>query len=112
MRRENNLIPKLHVRKDDTVKILSGDDKGKTGKVIEVFPKERKVLVDGINMITRHSKVSAKNPEGGRIRKPAPIFASKVIVVDPKKNVPTRVGRKVNSENKLVRYSKKTQEEI
>jgi large subunit ribosomal protein L24 len=112
MRRLNNQIPKLHIKKNDTVKVLSGDDKGKTGRVIEVLPQERKALVDGINMITRHSKVTAQNPEGGRIRKPAPIFVSKLIVVDPKKNVPTRVGRKMNDQNKLVRYSKKSQEEI
>ncbi|RZK26976.1 MAG: 50S ribosomal protein L24 [Flavobacterium sp.] len=112
MRRINNQIPKLHIKKDDTVKVLSGDDKGKTGRVIEVFPHERKAIVDGINMITRHSKVSAQNPEGGRIRKPAAIFVSKLIVVDPKKNIPTRVGRKLNTDNKLVRYSKKSQEEI
>jgi large subunit ribosomal protein L24 len=112
MRRSNNQIPKLHVKKDDTVKVLSGDDKGKTGKVIEVFPQERKAIVDGINIVTRHSKVSAQNPEGGRIRKPAPIFVSKLIVVDPKSSAPTRVGRKLNDKNKLVRYSKKSQEEL
>ena len=112
MRRLNNSIPKLHVKKDDTVKVLSGDDKGKTGRVIEVIPTERKAIVEGINMVTRHSKVTAKNPEGGRIRKPAAMFVSKLMVVDPKQNVPTRVGRKANASNKLVRYSKKSQEEI
>ncbi|MGZ5280792.1 MAG: 50S ribosomal protein L24 [Bacteroidia bacterium] len=112
MRRSNNQIPKLHIKKDDTVKVLSGDDKGKTGKVIEVYPQDRKALVEGINIVTRHSKVSAQNPEGGRIRKPAPIFVSKLMVVDPKNSTPTRVGRKLNAKNKLVRYSKKSQEEI
>lgn len=112
MRRVNNQIPKLHIKKDDTVKVLSGDDKGKTGKVIEVFPQERKAIVEGINIVTRHSKVSAQNPEGGRIKKPAPIFISKLMVVDPKSSTPTRVGRKLSAKNKLVRYSKKSQEEL
>ncbi len=112
MRRANNNIPKLHIKKDDMVKVLSGDDKGKTGKVLEVFPEERKAIVDGINIVTRHSKVSAQNPEGGRIRKPAPLYVSKLMVIDPKKSEPSRVGRKLNDKNKLVRYSKKSQEEI
>lgn len=112
MRRTSNQIPKLHVKKDDTVIVLSGDDKNKTGRVLEVFPKERKALVEGINIITRHSKVSAQNPEGGRIKKPAPIPVSKLMVVEPKSGKASRVGRQANAEGKLVRVTKKSGEEL
>lgn len=112
MRRTNNKIPKLHVKKNDTVKVLSGEDKGKTGRVIEVIPGERKAIVDGINMITKHAKPSAANPEGGRIKMPAAMPVSKLMVMDPKGGVPTRVGRRENNKGQLVRYAKKSGEEI
>jgi large subunit ribosomal protein L24 len=112
MRRTSNLIPKLHIKKDDTVKVLSGNDKGKTGRVLEVLPKERKAIVDGIAMVTKHSKVSAQNPNGGRIQVAAAIPVSKLMVVDPKTGTPTRVGRKANEEGTLVRYAKRSGEEL
>ena len=112
MRRTFNSIPKLHIKKEDTVMVLSGDDKGKTGRVLEVMPKERKAIVDGVNIQTRHSKVTAKNPEGGRIKSPAPVQISKLMVVEPKSGKPSRVGRKLNEEGKLVRVTKKSGEEL
>lgn len=112
MRRTNNEIPKLHVKKNDTVKILSGNDKGKTGRVLEVLPTERKAIVEGINMVTKHSKVTAQNPNGGRIKEAAPIYVSKLMVVEPKTGVPTRIGRERDDKGKLVRISKKTGEKI
>ncbi len=76
---------------------------------MEVFTKERKAMVEGVNIMTRHTKPNAKSPEGGRIEKPAPIFISKLMVVD-KSGQPGRVGRKLNDKGELVRYSKRSQE--
>jgi large subunit ribosomal protein L24 len=112
MRRTNNKIPKLHVKKGDTVKVLSGDDKGKTGRVIEVVPGDRKAFVDGVNIMTKHSKPTAKNPDGGRVKTPAAVHVSKLMVVDPKSGEPTRIGRKENNKGQLVRYAKKSGEEL
>lgn len=111
MRRKYNLIPKLHIKKDDTVRVISGDDKGKTGRVLEVFPEDRKAIVDGVNMVTRHTKPNAKSPEGGRIKMPAALPISKLMLMD-KHGKPTRIGRKLNAKGKMVRFSKKTGEEI
>ena len=96
---------KLHIKKGDTVKVLSGDNKGKTGRVIEVMPQERRAIVEGVNMVSRHTKPNAQNTTGGVIKKEAPITLSKLmLVVDGK---PTRVGRKLEN-GKLVRFAKKT----
>jgi large subunit ribosomal protein L24 len=112
MRRTSNSIPKLHIKKEDTVMVLSGDDRGKTGRVLEVMPKERMAIVEGVNIKTRHSKVTAQNPEGGRIKISAPVPVSKLMVVEPKSGKPSRVGRKTNAEGKLVRVTKKSGEEL
>jgi large subunit ribosomal protein L24 len=112
MRRKTNTIPKLHVKKNDTVKILSGNDKGKTGRVLEVIPKDRKAIVEGINMVTKHSNVTAQNPNGGRIKQAAAMYVSKLMVVEPKTGMPTRIGRDHDEKGKLVRISKKTGEKI
>ena len=96
---------KLHIKKGDTVKVLSGDNKGKTGRVIEVMPKERRAIVEGVNMVSRHTKPNAQNTTGGIIKKEAPITLSKLmLVVDGKA---TRIGRKLE-DGKLVRFAKKT----
>jgi len=100
---------KLHIKKGDTVKILSGDDKGKTGRVIEVMPKEARAIVEGINIISRHTKPNAQNTQGGIIKKEAPVAISKLMVVVGGKA--TRVGRKMEGD-KLVRFAKKTGEVI
>lgn len=82
----------LHVKTGDTVFIISGKDKGKTGKIVKVFPKKGKVVVEGINMVTKHMKPNAQNPQGGVVTKPAPMFSSKVMLFDEKAGKPTRVG--------------------
>ncbi|MGL4426038.1 MAG: 50S ribosomal protein L24 [Cetobacterium sp.] len=95
----------LHVKTGDTVFVISGKDKGKTGKVVKVFPKKGKVVVENINMITKHMKPSQINPQGGVVTKPAPMFSSKVMLFDEKTGKPTRVGYKF-VDGKKVRYSK------
>lgn len=99
---------KIHIRKGDTVKVLSGDSKGKTGKVLQVLPDKYRAVVEGLNIVTKHVKPSAKKPEGGIEKKEAPIHISNLMLVDPATGKPTRIGRKLNDKNKLQRYSKKT----
>lgn len=96
---------KLHVRTGDTVFVISGKDKGKTGKVTKVFPKKGKVVVEGVNVITKHMKPTQMNPQGGVVTMPAPMFSSKVMIFDEKAGRPTRVGFKM-VDGKKVRYSK------
>lgn len=84
---------KLHVRKDDTVVILSGKDKGKKGKVIEALPKKGKVVVEGVNKVKRHTKATQKMPQGGIITKEAPINSAKVMLVCPACDKPTRIKK-------------------
>ncbi len=105
MRRKHNAIPKLHIKKDDTVKVISGDSKGQTGRVLEIYPAERRALVEGVNKITRHTKPNAQHPEGGRIEKEAKIDLSKLMLMAG--GQPTRVGRREEN-GKLVRYAKRT----
>ena len=105
-------MSKLHIKKGDTVYVNSGEDKGKTGTVLKVLVKENRALVEGINIVSRNTKPSAKNPQGGIVKKEAPIHISNLNVVDPKTGKPVRVGRRRNSEGVLVRYSKKSGEEI
>ncbi len=105
------MYKRVKVKKGDQVKVISGANKGKEGKVIEVIRRTDRVLVEGTNMITKHVKPSATNPEGGIVTKEAPIHISNVMVVDNQGNA-TRVGRRRNTDGKLVRYSKKSQEEI
>jgi large subunit ribosomal protein L24 len=102
---------KIHIKKGDMVKVLSGDSKGKTGKVLQVDVEKYRALVEGLNMISKHTKPSAKNPQGGIIKKEAPIHISNLMLVDAK-GVATRIGRKLGEKGKLVRYSKKSGEEI
>ncbi len=105
-------MSKLHIKKGDTVYVNSGEDKGKTGTVLKVLVKEGRAIVEGINIVSKNTKPSAKNPQGGIVKKEAPIHISNLNVVDPKTGKPTRVGRRRNSEGTLVRYSKKSGEEI
>lgn len=102
---------KLHIKKGDTVFVNSGEDKGKKGRVLEVLVQEGRAIVEGVNMVSKHTKPNAESPQGGIIKKEAPVNISKLNVVDPSGN-PTRVGRRLNDKGKLVRYSKKTGEEI
>ncbi|MBK6444691.1 MAG: 50S ribosomal protein L24 [Bacteroidetes bacterium] len=100
----------MHIRKGDIVKVIAGDSKGSQGRVLEVLSATRKVLVEGVNLVTKHTKPNAKNTQGGIIKKEAPIHLSNVMLVDGKGNA-TRVGRKEEN-GKLVRYSKKSGEVI
>ncbi len=112
MERKFNKQPKLHIRKGDTVKVLAGDDKSKTGKVLEVFADKNRAIVEGINMVTKHQKPSAGKPEGGIKKMEGTINISNLMLVEPSNNKPTRTGRKLNEKGKLQRYSKKTGEFI
>ncbi|MEQ9426400.1 MAG: 50S ribosomal protein L24 [Cyclobacteriaceae bacterium] len=107
-----NKRKKLHVRKGDTVKVLSGNSKGKTGKVLEIYSAKGTAIVEGVNMVFKHVKPSAENPEGGRNKQEAALRLSKLMVVDPSTGEPTRIGRKLNDKGRLQRYSKKTGEFI
>lgn len=98
--------PKLHIRRGDTVMVMAGDDKGKTGEVLQVFPDKMRAIVDGVNIVKKHVKASATE-EGGIQEMPAPIHVSNLAVLDPKTKQPTRVGRKEEN-GARVRYSKKT----
>lgn len=105
-------MSKLHIKKGDTVMVLAGEDKGRTGRVLQVLVDKNKAIVEGLNMISKHVKPNAANPQGGVEKKEAPIHISNLNVVDPKSGKATRIGRRLNSEGKLVRYSKKSGEEI
>ena len=103
---------KLHIKKGDTVYVNSGDDKGHTGRVLEVLVKEHRAIVEGVNMVSKSTKPNAKNPQGGIVKKEASIHISNLNPVDPKSGKPTRIGRKKSSDGTSVRYSKKSGEEI
>jgi len=112
MERKHNKQPKLHIRKGDTVKVIAGDDKGKTGKVMEVIAEKRRAVVEGINMVTKHQKPSAGKPEGGIKKVEGTLHISNLMLIDPSTGETTRTGRKPNEKGKLQRFSKKTQQFI
>ena len=99
----------MHVKKGDKVMVISGKDKGKTGVILASFPKKDRVLVEGVNIVKKHSKPSQVNPQGGIINQEAPIHVSNVMPIDPKSGEPTRVGYKV-VDGKKVRVAKKSGE--
>jgi large subunit ribosomal protein L24 len=103
---------KLHIKKGDTVMVITGESKGQKGRVLTVNKDKEKAIVEGLNLVSKHTKPNAKSPQGGIIRKEAPIHISNLMLIDPSSGKPTRIGRKLNSKNKLVRYSKKSGEEI
>ena len=102
----------MHVKTGDTVKVIAGKDKGKTGRILKAFPKQQRVLVEGINMVKKHTKPSQANPQGGIIEQEAPIHVSNVMPLDPKTGEPTRVGYKVLPNGKKVRIAKKSGEPL
>ena len=102
----------MFVKSKDQVVVISGKDKGAKGKVIAAAPKTGKVVVEGVAMVTKHQKSRAQGQPGGIIKKEAPINMSNLAVLDPKSGKPTRVGRKAGENGKLVRYAKKSGEEI
>jgi len=103
---------KLHVKKDDMVIVITGKDKGKKGRVIAAYPRQNRVLVEGVNMVKKHQKPSQQYPQGGIIEKEAAIHASNVMLIDPKSGQPTRIGYKVLDNGKKVRVAKKSGEVI
>ncbi len=103
---------KLHIKKGDTVMVITGESKGQKGRVLEVNREKERALVEGVNLISKHTKPNAKSPQGGIIKKEAPIHISNLMLVDPTSGKPTRIGRRLNDKDKLVRYSKKSGEEI
>ena len=103
---------KMSIKKDDTVIVLSGKDKGKKGKVLEVFHKDAKVVVEKVNIVSRHTKPRKQGEQGGIIKKEAPVYACKVQRVCPKCDKPTRPAHKVLADGKKVRVCKKCGAEI
>lgn len=101
----------MHVKKGDKVQVISGKDKGKQGVILEAFPKKDRVLVEGVNIVKKHSKPSQDNPQGGIITKEAAIHVSNVMPLDPKSGEPTRVGYQV-VDGKKVRVAKKSGETL
>jgi len=97
----------MYIKRDDTVIVVSGNHKGKTGKILKVLKDDNKVLVQGVNLVHKHIRRSQQNPQGGRIQKERPLDVSKVQLVDPKTNKPCRVGFRFENGTK-VRYSKKS----
>lgn len=101
---------KFHIKKGDLVYVNAGVDRGKQGKVLEVLPEKERAIVEGINMVSKHTKPNAANPQGGIIKKEAPIHISNLNVIDPSTNEPTKIGRKLDEKGNLVRYAKKSGE--
>ncbi len=104
-------MKKFRIKKGDTVYVNAGNDKGKTGKVLEMIPEKDRAIVEGINIVSKHTKPNAKHPQGGIIKQEAGIHVSNLQLVDPSKGGPTKVGYKVE-DGKKIRYSKKSGEEI
>ena len=100
-------MKKLKIKTGDTVRIIAGDHKGTEGKVTKVFIEKNKAIVEGANMVSKHEKPSANNPQGGIVKKEAPIHISNLSLIDSKSNEATRVGKEVR-DGKKVRFSKKS----
>ena len=100
------------IRKDDTVIVIAGKDKGSQGRVLKVFPKEERVVVEGVNRVKRHTKPDIAHPQGGVVSKEAPLHVSNVQLRDPKTGKPTRVGFKMNDKGRKVRVAKGSGVEI
>ena len=102
----------MHIKKGDSVVVNTGESKGQRGRVLEIYRKKQRALVEGVNIISKHTKPDAQNPQGGIVKKEAPVHISNLMLIDPSSGEPTRTGRKYNDNKKLVRYSKKSGEEI
>jgi len=106
-------MAKLKIKKNDTVVVLAGTSKGKEGKVIKVYSATNRAIVEGVNMVSKHTKPNAANPQGGIIKQESSINISNLMLVDPKSGEPTRIGRKIDEKTgKLVRFAKKSAEVI
>jgi large subunit ribosomal protein L24 len=107
----------MKIRKNDNVMVVTGNDRGKTGKVLKVFPKQMRVIVEGINMRKRHTKANQKNPQGGILEKEMPIHISNIMILDPKSNEPSRIGSQIildekTGKKKRARISRASEEMI
>jgi large subunit ribosomal protein L24 len=102
----------MYIRKEDTVEVIAGDDKGTRGKVLRVLRAKNQVVVEGVNRVYRHLKPSKRNPQGGRLSKEMPVDASNVMLVDPATNKPTRVGVRYLPDGSKELYSKKSKSRI
>ena len=106
-------MKKIKIRKNDTVIVTTGNSKGTKGKVVKVFPKTNRAIVEGVNLISKHTKPNAENPQGGIIKKESTIHISNLMLIDPKSGDPTKVGRRIDEKTKkLVRFAKNTGEVI
>ena len=105
-------MKKMHIKKGDTVIVLTGEDKGKTGKGLKIEKEKERAIVEGIRIVTKSAKPSAKNPQGGFIKMEAPIHISNISLIDPKSGKPTRISVKKTDDGKKVRIAKKSGEEI
>jgi large subunit ribosomal protein L24 len=103
---------KIHIKKGDQVMVITGEYLGQKGRVLDVDRAKNRAIVEGVNMVSKHTKPNAKNPQGGITKQEASIHISNLNLVDPSTGEATRVGRKLNEKNKLVRYAKKSDEEI
>jgi len=103
---------KLNIKKGDTVMVITGESKGSKGRVLEVDREKYRAIVEGVNLVSKHTKPNAKAPQGGIIKREAPVHISNLMLIDPTSGKPARVGRRLNEKEKLVRYSKKSGEEI
>ncbi len=104
-------MSKLHIKKGDNVYVLSGEDRGKQGRVLKVLVAKQRAIVEGINIVTKATKPNAQHPQGGLVKKEASVHISNLALLDPKSGKPTRVGYRVE-DGKKVRYAKKSGEEI
>jgi large subunit ribosomal protein L24 len=111
-KKKQTQVAKSKIRKGDLVKVIAGDSKGTQGKVVEVILAKNRAIVEGANMVSKHTKPNAASPNGGIIKQEAAIHMSNLMLVDPKTGAATRVGRKQNAAGKLVRVAKKSGEEI
>jgi len=111
-KKEHEQPAKIKVRKGDLVKVIAGDSKGTQGKIVEVILEKGRAIVEGANMVSKHTKPNAANPNGGIVKQEAAIHISNLMLIDPKSGKPTRVGRKRNDAGKLVRIAKISGEEI
>jgi len=104
-------MSKLHIKKGDIVFVNTGEDKGKTGRVLQMLVQKQRAIVEGVNMVSKHTKPNAKSPQGGIQKQEASVHISNLNLLDPKSGKPTRIGRK-EVKGKLVRYAKKSGEVI
>jgi large subunit ribosomal protein L24 len=103
---------KLHIKKNDSVKVIAGDSKGQEGKVLSIDKTKNRAIVEGVNLVSKHTKPNAKSPQGGIVKQEASIHISNLMLIEAGTGKPTRIGRKLDENKKIVRYSKKSGEVI